>query len=269
MKNKKNENINKQPEELSTQPLVQQKSKKLRLAINTFLILFIIAMLGTAGWLLWQEHFPNNEPLLKHQVSDTTDEGTTTIDWNALTAINADIVGWLTIENTNIDTPIVQTSNNSTYLSTSFYGVHSTYGTPFLDYEYQWDPQSINSVIYGHSNMRDGTTVMFDILKEYRNIDYYSSHQYIDYNRPDDKGGDQRFQIFAVLVEEANYDYRQIDFASDPDFINYYTRIEDASVIDTGVGVAPGDEILTLSTCIFNVGLNDGRLAIIAKKVTS
>jgi len=269
MKKKKNEIIDEQTESLSTPTLVKPKSKALRRTVNIFLILLIIALLGTAGWLLWQEHFPNNEPLLKHQVSETTDEGTTNIDWDALTEINADTVGWLSIENTNIDTPIVQTSNNSTYLSTSFYGVHSTYGTPFLDYEYQWNPQSVNSVIYGHSNMRDGTTVMFDILKEYRNLDYYSSHQYIDYNRPDDKGGDQQFQIFAVLVEEANYDYRQIDFASDLDFINYYTRIEDASVINTGVSVAPGDEILTLSTCIFNVGLDDGRLAIIAKKVTS
>lgn len=248
------------------------KQKKKRTAIqrlgDVVILLIIIALLGTAAYLLYQEFFPNNTPVLKMQVMENKEDGTVAIDWNALKAMNSDTVGWLSIEGTNIDTPIVQTTDNDRYLYTAFDGSSDERGVPFLDKDYQWGV-SKNAVIYGHSTMRSGVHVMFDDLMSYADDPSYAdTYGKIVLKRPPELGGDATYQIFAILIQEADYDYRQMNFADDQSFTDYYTRIQNDSIYhNPGITVAPGDEILTLSTCIFNVGLNDGRLAVIGKRI--
>ncbi|MEG0376967.1 MAG: class B sortase, partial [Eubacterium sp.] len=230
-------------------------------------ILFVIAMvfLLIAGVLLYQMFFPNNTPVLKMQAVNKEDNS---IKWDVLREINPDIVGWLSIEGTNIDTPVVQTTDNDKYLYTAFDGSSDERGTPFLDKDYTFDGQSRNSVIYGHSTMRSRVHVMFDDLLVYvDDPSFINEHKIIKYNRPPELGGDSRWEIFSILVQESDFDYRQMIFENDEQFINYYASIKENSRVQTNVDIQPGDEILTLSTCIFNVGLNDGRLAVIAKKI--
>lgn len=245
---------------------VKKRRSPMRVVGDIVVVLIIIALLGTAAYLLYKEFYPNNTPILKMQVMNQ-DGDTVTIDWDALRAQNPDTVGWLTIDGTNIDTPIVQTTDNNLYLYTAFDGSSDERGVPFLDCDYQWGT-SRNAVIYGHSTMRSGVHVIFDDLMTYAdNPAYADQYGTMVLHRPPDLGGDATYQIFAVLIEEADYDYRQMDFASDEEFVAYYQRIKADSRYQSAVTVEPGDEILTLSTCIFNVGLNDGRLAVIGKRI--
>lgn len=244
--------------------MAKQKSKAGGIIVDVLIILLIIGLLGTAAYLLYKEFYPNNTPVLKMQVTQKDD----TIDWNTLKAKNGDTVGWLTIEGTNIDTPVVQTNNNDTYLYTAFDGTNDECGTPFVDMDYHWEPRSRNTVIYGHSTMRSGVSVMFDDLLQYVNDpEFIKKNGAILYRRPPEMGGDGVYAIFAVITLEADTDYRRMDFGSEEEFLNYYASLKVASRVQTDVTVNAGDEILTLSTCIFNTGLNDGRLAIIAKRV--
>lgn len=236
-----------------------------RILGDILVTLIVLALLGTAAWLLYKEFFPNNTPIIKMQVTKEDK----TIDWDALRAINGDTVGWLSIEGTNIDTPVVYTSDNNKYLYTAFDGSSDERGTPFLDMDYSWgDPKSQNSVIYGHSTMRSGVPVMFDDLLNYvKDPTFINKNGAIVYNRPPELGGDGTWAIFAVLEVEAEVDYRQPTFGSQEEFMAYYQKLKAASIVSTAVEVGPEDEVLTLSTCIFNTGLNDGRLAILAKRV--
>ncbi len=249
-----------------------QKVKKKRSfwsrLVDALIILLIIGLLATAGWLLYREFFPNNTPVLKMQVMEKTETGDEKVNWEKLRAVNPEVVGWLKIEGTNIDTPIVQTTDNDKYLYTSFDGESDERGVPFLDAAYQWDPKSRNSVIYGHSTMRSKVHVMFDDLLFYKNdLSFVDQHHTITYNRPPELGGDGTWEIVSILIEEADYDYRQMDFSDEERFVDYYAGMKAKSIVETDAVVEPGDEILTLSTCIFNVGLKDGRLAVIAKRV--
>lgn len=249
-----------------TKKKVKKKRSAVRVVGDIVIILIILALLGAAGWMLYKEFFPNNTPILKMQVINREDNS---IDWAALREVNPETVGWLSIEGTNIDTPVVQTTDNDKYLYTSFNGESDERGVPFLDMNYKWQPRSQNSLIYGHSTMRSGVHVMFDdLLYYYKDPNFITEHNKIVYRRPPELGGDGVWEIFAVLVVEQDYDYRQLEFADDESFLAYYQNIKNQSIAATDVNVQPGDEILTLSTCIFNVGLNDGRLAVIARRVS-
>lgn len=243
----------------------QKKRTKKDILIDVILIIIIVALLAAAGVLLYRTLYPNNTPMIKKEVVQKDQS----INWNALKAKNPDTVGWLTIEGTNIDTPIVQTTDNDYYLNIGFDGEYDECGVPFLDCDYQWDQQCRNSVIYGHSTQSTYIDYMFDALLNYHDDpEFLYKNTKIEYKRPEEQGGDGVFEIFAVLTVEADYDYRKMSFADDDEFVEYYRRIkEDSWVCRDDIAVSPGDEILTLSTCNRHAGLEDGRTAVIAKRV--
>lgn len=234
------------------------------IVLDVILVLAIIGLLAAAGIILYNNLDPNHTVVIKQEVVQKDHH----IDWDALMAKNPETVGWLTIEGTNIDTPIVQTTDNDKYLETGFSGEYNEQGVPFLDYEYHWDPRSQNSVIYGHSTLSTTIDYMFDqLLNYYDDPDMIYSHPTIEYRRPEQSGGDGVYEIFAVLAVEADYDYRQMDFESDETFVAYYDRIKADSVVSRSeIQITPGDEILTLSTCNRHAGLADGRTAVIARR---
>lgn len=242
------------------------KKKKKVTIVDVLVILLVIALLATAGYLLYKEFFPNNVPVLKMQVQ--TSDG---IDWDKLRAINPDTVGWLKIDGTSVDTPVVQTSDNSRYLNESFDGGTDQRGTPFLDKDYVWSPRSRNSVVYGHSifNVGGHIHVMFDDLHNYvEDSTFYAGHSIIEYDRPAELGGNGKWQIVAVFRVEADVDYRRPDFTSEAEFMAYYQNLIAKSEVNTGQTVSPGDEMLTLSTCTEEGIFADGRLAVIAKRIS-
>lgn len=148
----------------------------------------------------------------------------------ALIAENADCIGWLSIDGTNISYPVMHTpSDPQKYLHRNFYGKYSQSGVPFLDG--RCDIQSTNLIIYGH-NMKNGT--MFADLKKYVDKDFLSAHRTVKFETAD---GVQTFTVTEVLKTNT----------SDA----WYDRI-----------AAEDGRQLILSTC-YGSG-KDGRLLIIA-----
>ena len=149
----------------------------------------------------------------------------------ALIAENADCIGWLSIDGTNISCPVMHTpSDPQKYLRHNFYGKYSQSGVPFLDG--RCSPQSTNLIIYGH-NMRNGT--MFADLKKYVDRDFLNAHRTVKFETAD---GVQTFTVTEVLK----------------------TNISDAWY--NRITAEDGSRCLVLSTC-YGSG-NDGRLLIIA-----
>ncbi len=149
----------------------------------------------------------------------------------ALITENADCIGWICIDGTNISYPVMHTpSEPQKYLCRNFYGRYSQSGVPFLDG--RCNLQSTNLIIYGH-NMRNGT--MFSNLKKYVNRDFLNAHRTVKFETAD---GVQTFTVTEVLKTNT----------SD----TWYDRIV----------AADGSRCLVLSTC-YGSG-KDGRLLIIA-----
>ena len=149
----------------------------------------------------------------------------------ALIAENADCIGWLSIDGTNISYPVMHTpSDPQKYLRRNFYGKYSQSGVPFLDG--RCDIQSTNLIIYGH-NMRNGT--MFSDLKKYEDGDFLNAHRTVKFETAD---GVQTFTVTNVLK----------------------TNISDAWY--DRITAENGSRCLILSTC-YGSG-KDGRLLIIA-----
>ena len=173
----------------------------------------------------------------------------------ALTRINADAVGWLTIPNTTIDHPVVQRDDNAYYLNHSFEGKRSAHGCVFMDYRNNADSRHI--VIYGH-HMKDGT--MFGQLPQFELESYFKAHSTMTLNL---WGRLSQWQIFSVHSTDDSL--MPVQFADDNAFGEFVKGIEGMSLYDTGIDVTPNDTVLTLSTCD---GSSRERFVVHAKKIS-
>lgn len=124
--------------------------------------------------------------------SEPTEQPAAERNIQALIAENADCIGWLSIDGTNISYPVMHTpSDPQKYLRRNFYGKYSQSGVPFLDG--RCDLQSSNLIIYGH-NMKNGT--MFSDLKKFLNTDFLNAHRTVKFETAD---GVKTFTVTEVL----------------------------------------------------------------------
>ena len=179
---------------------------------------------------------------------------------------NADMVGWIQIEGTNIDYPVMQTSADPNYyLMHDFEKNYTDYGCPFMQADCDVQAPSDNLILYGH-NMKDGS--MFADLAKYRSKDFWQVHKTVWF---DTAVGGYAYEIFAVIhttVQEDAADafpfYRFVNATAPEDFADYVSACKARALYDTGISAEYGDKLLTLSTCD-NI-TDDGRLLVIAKQ---
>jgi len=189
------------------------------------------------------------------------------IDFNGLMAINPDTVGWIMIPNTVISYPVVQTTNNSKYLATSFEGNRSKAGTPFANKDNSMESLDSNTIIYGH-NMGTGRTDMFSTLLLYKNHDYFMANRFILFGTIYQPHG--WWKVFAVIELNASnteFHCQQIEFHDEDEFMEWIATAMTLSVHSTDVLITPQDNILTLSTCDRSRYGRNGRLIILAVKM--
>lgn len=176
---------------------------------------------------------------------------------------NPDFGGWLAIQDTRVDYPVMHTpSEPEKYLRKNFDGQYSMMGLPFLHADCDWDA-SANLVVYGH-NMQTGD--MFADLMNYLDEEYGRAHPLIQLDTP----GDRRvYRVMAVvpfeITAENEHDYYQCMDESDQErFSTYVTFLKQRSAYDTGVTASWGDQLLTLSTCS-EYAAGPGRLLVIGR----
>ena len=198
------------------------------------------------------------------------------IKYAELYAQNQDLVGWLKIDGTNIDTPIVQSAltedggDDEYYLKRNFYKQEDKYGNPFLDSYNTGSELDTNNIIYGH-NMTDGLS--FAQLEKYYTIDGFKESPIIKYSTI---YKDYYFKIYAVIITNGyhsgdnNYlfDYTITRFTGEENFGTFIEAIDERKLYDTGVDINTNDKLITLSTCSYEIKQNQmGRLAIIGRLV--
>lgn len=199
-------------------------------------------------------------------LTTTTTTTTTVYDiqyekvFSTLQEINKDTVGWLTVNNTRIDYPVVQAKDNDYYLRRDYYQNKNRHGWIFMDYRNNPDELNENTIIYGH-NLANQT--MFGTLRYALNSYWYkkSANQIITFNTPKEN---MKFQIFSIYTIPTTNDYLDITFPTTDAYQSYIDLVKGRSIYDFNIEVTTGDKILTLSTCANG---NDKRLVIHAKLI--
>lgn len=200
------------------------------------------------------EDITNQETINQDSINETNTTETTNIitayntkyeqSFEKLISINNDTKAWLKLNNTTINFPIVQTTDNDFYLNHDFNKDNNANGWAFIDYRNNLDNMDQNTIIYGH-NTKSNT--MFATLKYALKESWYKNeaNQTITFNTPNKQ---MKFKIFSVYVVDNTNDYLYINF-SDEDFTNFINLIKGRSIYDFGVDVTTNDKIITLSTC--------------------
>jgi sortase B len=197
------------------------------------------------------------------QASETPlTEWTVYDQYGALFEQNPDMIGWIAIDGTTIDYPVMQTLDRPDYyLKRNFEKQPSDYGVPYAAKDCEIDPQSDNITIFGH-HMKSGK--MFGALENYKSEGFYREHKII---RFDTRAGFGRYEILAVFkVNPADFPYhRFISADNEAEFEGYVNRCKALAFYDTGVTAEYGDKLITLSTCEYTHQGN--RLVVVAKKL--
>lgn len=189
------------------------------------------------------------------------------IDLLSLYKINNDLIGWIRIENTSLNYPVVQSKIKNYYLRKDFYKNYSSYGTPFLAEKCNINT-SENLIIYGHHIRNDK---MFGFLEKYKSKEFYEENKIINfYTLNGEETISTKYEIFAVFKTVVYTDndfkyYNYTDFNSETEFESFINKVQSISMYNTGITPKYGDKFITLSTCEYSN--KNGRLVVIARNV--
>jgi len=182
-----------------------------------------------------------------------------TVDFNLLLEECKDIIGWIYSEDTVINYPMVQTTDNSTYLHHLTNGKYNDCGTIFVDYRNAPEFADRNTIIYGH-HMNNGA--MFASLCEYKNQDYYERHPSLYISTPKQN---YRVDVFSAFVTSSDSSAYTIQFDSDDAFEAFCAKMKAFSDCETDVTVKGTDHIVVFSTCTYEY--DDARFVVFGKLV--
>ena len=200
--------------------------------------------------------------------NSTTKSKTTSyscLDLKSLKIKNGDTEGWIKIDNTKINYPVMQ--NGDFYLHNNFYKKYSISGTPYLA-SYCNINSSDNLIIYGH-HMSNGS--MFAGLDIYKTYNGYKNHKYIKFfTLIDGKTIENQYEVVGAYkvqpnIEVANILYGTTKFRNVEEFNKYKNVLKNKSLYDTGANLNYGDKFITLSTCEYSQ--KNGRLVVVGKLI--
>ena len=160
-----------------------------------------------------------------------------------LMAINPDVVGWLTVDDTHIDYPVVQGENDMEYINKDVYGEFALPDSIFLSCVNSRDFSDPYSLVYGH-HMANGA--MFGDIVEFANKDYFDTHTTGTLYLPDETQG---ITLFACMQTSATDTVVYNPKAQQEDVSGLLSYLEENAVQYRDIGVKKSDRIIGLSTC--------------------
>lgn len=239
--------------------------------IYFFLVLLLISLILINSFFIFKNINENykqeiifNELANISKMNDNNLKEDIRLDVNVkeLYKINNDIIGWIKIEDTKLDYPIMQAKNNF-YLRRNFYREYSNYGTPFISEYCNYNVDS-NIIIYGH-NMKNGK--MFGELEKYNQKSFYDCHKKIKFYTLENESQYEIFSVFETDIYNKNsfeY-YKYNNFSTEDEFNNFITECKKLSKYDTNIVPKYNDKLITLSTCSYSS--ENARLVVVARKV--
>lgn len=185
------------------------------------------------------------------------------VDWKALKKVNPDVQGWLYQKGTVINYPVVQGTDNDTYLHTRFDKQWSGGGTLFVDCRMEKDFKGFNSIIYGH-HMKDGS--MFRSIRGYTKEEgYYDKHKTLELATPH---GNYHLVVFSAFITKATDEdtYKMTyDEAEKQAYIDRAWERSELPITKDSVDVTKNDRLVTLSTCAYDY--EEARYIVMCKMV--
>lgn len=184
--------------------------------------------------------------------------------YQSLKEQNQDFVGWIRIDGTRIDYPVVQTPDRPDYyLHRDFNGESSKYGTPYMAESCRYEEPGTSLLIYGH-HMKNGE--MFADLQNYTEAEFYRQHPYIRFDTVDRIGN---YEVVATVKVDASGDatpWQELLFPEDEEtFDAAWKEFQRQSFYWTEASAGYEDRLLALVTCEYT--LKDGRLMVVTKEI--
>ena len=247
----------------------KRKLTKFGRILSDIVIVVCLIIAGFSGWNLykeWHEYQESKEtyekltPSVVIENPDTNEVDTAPLfDWEKLKGINGDFVGWIRLDDSTVDYPFVQGTDNEYYLRHLFDGTYNNSGCVFMDVNNNRDFSDKNTILYAH-NMKNGT--MFASIEKYKDASYYDGHKVIHiYTEA------TTYDVYPVagIVTDGQDDYVRTSFNDDNDFMSYVNRFVSSSTFTSEQSIEPIDRMIMLSTC--NYDRSDGRYVLIGKLV--
>ena len=282
---------------------MEKKDRKNLLLLRIFQVIFVCSIVITAIFVITRRaddkelakqqkdlveekketvsyyQIPQEESVLQEKEeadSISTKESEILEEYQSLYQENSDLIGWITIQDTVIDYPVMQTMEDEDYyLTYDFYGQSNSNGSLIMDTdsnvgvgtkdrEYAGgNAPSTNLIIHGHT-MKSGQ--MFGLLNLYEDKEYGDAHSIICFDSLYEK---REYQLIAAFYSQVYYKEQKVFkyynfFQADTreEFQYWYENIKKLSLYDTGVSAEFGDEFITLSCCSYQV--EDGRFVVVA-----
>ena len=264
-------------------PKESKKYKLYKLCLTFSLVIFIFSSIIIANWLRQGTTIKHleNKIIDNTNITKVKEEGTvvnidekvneslywkylntplSSVDFTSLLKENSDTVGWLIVNDTNINYPVVQTNNNDYYLNHAYDKSSNNAGWVYADFRDNFNVLNKNVVIYGHGRK---DKIMFGSLTKSLDREWYTKEQNqiiqlstLKYNT--------MWQVFSIYTKEAESYYITTDFNSSDEFARFLNEMNTRSIYNFGVNLSTDDKILTLSTCYNDNGI---RLVVHAKLV--
>lgn len=206
-----------------------------------------------------------SEPSQSLEITGSKDKETILPQYAGLAQQNPDLYGWIKIDDTPLDHPVMHTPNDpEKYLRLNFDNEYSLAGSIFMDFRCSGD--SDNIILYGH-NMENGT--MFGSILNYQNKEFWNEHKIIHFDTLYEQ---QDYEVVAAFFDHVHSSddtsfkyYNFIDAKDKQEYDNAIKFFEEKALYYTGVSLKYGDQLLTLSTCSYHV--KNGRFVVLARKI--
>lgn len=260
----------------SNQKKIRGKKKKIRLrkwVLDVFLvILFVIVISCIVKLLFWNNDNKDTDKVIDDINEDTKveevkdDENTEIInkdedkvsdywyyvsfplinvDIAKLKEKNSDTVGWISVNNTNINYPFVQYKDNDYYLNHSFDKSYNEAGWVYMDYRNNKDFNNKNTILYAHS--RTNNAMFGSLSKVFDNSWYQNKDNHII--RISTETENTLWQVFSIYKIPVESYYITTNFRNDSEYMKFLNTIHDRSIYNFNTNLVSSDKILTLSTC--------------------
>ena len=180
---------------------------------------------------------------------------------------NKDLIGWVQVNGSKIDYPVMQTPQDSEYyLHRNYKKKEDKNGLPFLDGKCDINDVNSNLMVYGH-HMKSG--LMFAHLEDFENRDFYEKHKTIEFDTLYEK---RKYEVVAVfrsrIYKETDDVFKYYQYVGKLSKKQYYSYVENCkkmSVHNTGVSPEYGEQLLTLVTCAYHT--EEGRFVVVARRL--
>lgn len=244
--------------------MINLKKRKNTRILIILISIFSVALIGFLITFYFTVNNGNNDQNINNN-QEQQFEGTIRNLQEEATVLNKqykDVVGWLRISGTSIDTAIYQANNNDRYLRNDKDNKETRWGENFLDY--RCNTKRINEpmqhyIIYGHNTEVD---TRFTPLFNYKDEEFFKNHQNIEFST---LYGNYKFQIFATYSTDTDFFYIDTNFKDINEYESFINSLKAKSEYETNVEVTKDDVILTLSTCDYSI--ENGRYVVQAKLI--